>query len=138
MIIVVDTNILISALIRDSLTRRLIVSSGMNFCYPEISLHEVRKHRKLILEKSGLNEAEFDHLLERLLGYVVLIPTEVVEEHLERAKSIMLKIDPKDVVFIAVSLAFENSVIWSDDKDFDRQKDIKVIKTKQFAKLFEK
>jgi predicted nucleic acid-binding protein len=62
----------------------------------------------------------------------------VVEEHLERAKSIMLKIDPKDVVFIAVSLAFENSVIWSDDKDFDRQKDIKVIRTKQFAKLFEK
>jgi len=138
MIIVIDTNILISALIKDSITRRLIVSSGMNFCYPEISLHEIRKHKKLIMEKSGLSEKELGSLLERVLEYIVLIPTEVITEHIGEARSVMLKIDPKDVVFIATALSFKNSIIWSDDKDFERQNAIKVITTKQFAKMFEK
>ena len=138
MIFVIDTNILISAMIKDSLTRRIILGSGLNFCYPEISLHELRKYEKMIIEKSGLEKREFDDLLEKILEYVVLIPTEVIKEHLDKAKSIMLKIDPKDVVFIATALAFVNSMIWSDDKDFNRQEAINVIKTDQFAEWFEK
>lgn len=138
MIIVIDSNVLISALIRDSLTRRIIIGSGMNFVFPEISLNEIRKHEKLIREKSGLTENELDRLLVRILDYIVLVPIEVIKEHLSEAKSIMLDIDPKDVVFIAAALSFEDSIIWSDDKDFDEQDRIKVVKTKHFAKLFEK
>ncbi|MBN2331140.1 MAG: PIN domain-containing protein [Candidatus Aenigmarchaeota archaeon] len=138
MIIVIDTNVLISAMIKDSLTRRIILGSGLNFCYPEISLHELRKYEKMIIGKSGLEKREFDDLLERMLEYIVLIPTEVIKEHLERAKSIMLKIYPKDVVFIATALAFDNSMIWSDDKDFNKQDTIKIIKTNQFAEWLEK
>jgi len=138
MIIVIDTNILISALIKDSLTRRIIVSSGMNFCYPEISLHELRRHKNMVMEKSGLDEKEFESLLEKILKYVVLIPTEVIKDHLEKAKDIMSKIDPKDVVFMAVALAFENAVIWSDDRDFEKQISVGVVKTAQFARLFGK
>ena len=136
MIIVIDTNILISALIQDSLTRRIIVGSGMNFVYPEISMHEIRKYEKMIMEKSGLSKDELDRLLVRLLDYIVLVPTEVIEEHLQKAKNIMLDIDPKDVVFIAAALSFENPIIWSDDKDFDKQDKIKVVNTSQLAKLF--
>jgi predicted nucleic acid-binding protein len=138
MIIVIDTNILISALIKDSITRRIIVGSGMSFCYPEISLHEVRKYKKTIMEKSGLGQKELDLLLDNLLEYVVLIPTELIKEHLDEAKSVMLEIDPKDAVFIAAALAYGNSIIWSDDKDFHRQSRIKVIRTSQFARFFEK
>ena len=138
MIIVIDTNILISALIRDSLTRRIIIGSGMNFVYPEISLHELRKYKEMILEKSGLTADEFNRLFEGILDYIVIVPTEVIREHLKEAKYIMLDIDPKDVVFVAAALSFENPVIWSDDKDFERQDRIKIVKTKQFARLFEK
>ena len=138
MIIVIDTNVLISALIKDSLTRRIIVGYGMNFVYPEISLHEIRKHEKLIIKKSGLTVDEFHRLLARILDYVVLVPTEVIEEHVREAKSIMCDIDPKDTVFIATALSFENAVIWSEDKDFDKQDKIKVVKTRQLAGLFER
>lgn len=138
MIIIIDTNILISALIRDSLTRRIIIGSGMNFVYPEISMNEIRKHEKMIREKSGLTDKELDRLLVSILDYVILVPTEVIKEHLSEAKSIMLDIDPKDVVFIAAALSFENSIIWSDDKDFDKQDKIKIVNTNQLAKLFEK
>ena len=138
MIIVTDSNILISALIKNSLTRGIIIGSGMNFVFPEISLHEIRKHEKTILKKSGLTKNELDRLLARILDYVVLVPTEVIKEHLQEASSIMFDIDPKDVVFIATALSFENPVIWSDDKDFDKQDKIRVVKTKRLAKLFEK
>ena len=136
MIIVINTNILISALIRDSLSRRIIVGSGLNLVYPEVSMHEVRKYEKMIMEKSGLSKDELDRLLVRLLDYIVLVPTEVIKEHLQKAKSIMHYIDPKDVVFIAAALSFESPIIWSDDKDFDKQDKIKVVKTNQLAKLF--
>lgn len=138
MIVVIDSNILISALIRDSLTRRIIIASGMNFVYPEISLREIRKHKGMILEKSGLTADEFDRLFEGILDDVVLVPTEVIRDHLEEAKGVMLDIDPKDVVFVAAALSFEDPVIWSDGKDFEKQDRIRVVKTKQFARLFEK
>jgi len=120
MIVVIDTNVIISALIKDSLTRKVIIESGLNFVYPEISLHELRKHKKTIVDKSGLPEKDIDKLLDKLLEYVVLIPTEVVKSHLDEAKIIIQKIDPNDVVFIAASLAFRDAVIWSDDRDFER------------------
>ncbi len=138
MIVVIDTNILISALIKDSLTRDILIGSGMDFVYPEISLHEIRKHERLIMEKSSLTKNNLDTLLARILDYVVLVPTEVIEEHLDEARKIMLDIDPKDVVFIAAALSFENPVIWSDDRDFDKQDRVRVVKTERLARLFGK
>lgn len=48
----------------------------------------------------------------------------------------MFDIDPDDVVFIAADLGINNSIIWTDDKDFDKQTDIRIIKTKELVKLF--
>ena len=138
MIIIIDTNVLISALIRDSVTRKIIVYSGLNFYYPEISLHEIRKYKNLILKKSGLSEDDYENLLGKILEYVLLVPTEEIEEKLEEAKSIMLHIDPDDVVFIAAALSYPDSLIWSDDAHFEKQARIKVLKTYQFMKLFQK
>lgn len=51
---VIDTNILLSALIRDSTTRKIIIKSGWSFYYPEMSFHEVRKYKGLVLEMSEI------------------------------------------------------------------------------------
>jgi len=43
--IVIDTNVIISALIRDSITRKIIISSEMfNFFYPEDGIEEIMEH----------------------------------------------------------------------------------------------
>jgi len=136
MIIIVDTNVLISALIRDSVTRKILMYSGLNFYYPEISLHELRKHREMIMRKSGLSSDGYENVLGKILEYVLLIPTEEVKERLEEAKSIMLHIDPDDVVFAAAALAYPDAIIWSDDRHFEGQSKIKVVKTGQFMRLF--
>src|SRR3989344_5243093 len=132
MIIIIDTNVLISALIKDSLTRKIIVFSGLEFCYPEISLHELRKHKNLVLKKSGLKESEYENILNKLLEYITLMPTEKINEHLEEAKEIMHRIDPDDIVFIAAALCYPDSIVWSDDKHFEKQDKVKVLKTKDF------
>ncbi len=135
MIIILDTNVMVSALIKDSFTRRIIIYSGLKFCYPEISLHELRKHKNLILKKSGLSESEYEKIMSKLMEYIVLIPTEKIMGHIDEAKQIMQHIDPDDVVFIASTFSCQDSVIWSDDKHFEKQNKIKVLKTRDFVNL---
>jgi len=136
MILIIDTNILISALIRASTTRKIIVESDWEFCYPENAFHEVRKYKNLVLEKSGMNEDEYNGLLNHLLKHVKLIPEEVIQQEYDEAFQLMGKIDPDDVIFLATALSIENSKIWSDDGDFEQQYKIRILKTKDVAGLF--
>jgi len=64
--IVIDTNVLLSAMIKDSTTRRIIVNSGFDCYYPEISFHEVRKYKGLVIRKTKLTEEEYDKLYKEL------------------------------------------------------------------------
>ena len=133
--VVIDSNVLISALIKESTTRKLIVESDLEFYYPEISLHEIRKHRNLVIEKSGIGEQEYAKMLNVLLSRITLVPEEHIQQKLEEAANILNKIDPDDVVFLATALSMPDSVIWSNDKDFERQDKVKGLKTKEMIKV---
>ena len=136
--IVLDTNILISAIIKDSITRKILVESGLDFAYPEISLFELLKHKKYILGKSGYSEKEFENIINKLLGYICLVSLKIIELKLWEAKEVMKEIDVNDTVFLAAALALNKAQIWSDDKDFDRQNKVRIIKTNEMIKIFEK
>ena len=131
--VVIDTNILMSALIKDSTTRKIIVKSNLELYYPEVSLHEIRKYRSLILQKSGMNEEGFTQLFNQLLSRIKIIPEEYIHKKLDEANKILGKIDPKDVVFLATALSISDSVIWSDDRHFEKQDKVKVLKTGDLA-----
>ncbi len=134
--IIVDVNALISALLRESTSRGLIVNSGQDFGFPEPSLHKIRKYKEYILEKSGFSEFEFLIIFHSLLHFIRIIPTEEISQHLNEAKKIMEHIDPEDVTIIATALSQENSVIWSNDAHFDKQNKVFVLKTEDMVKLF--
>ena len=136
MIIIVDVNIILSALIRDSITREIILKSGQDFCFPEPSLHKIRKYKELILKKSGISEPEFSIILNSIFKFIRLIPTEEILTNWDEAKKIMGHIDPEDVTFIAAALSQNNTVIWTDDKHFDKQEKILNFKTKDMIILF--
>ena len=119
--IVLDTNVLISALIRDSATRKLIIEMEDELVYPEDGIKEIRKYKDLIIERSGLGEKEVNSLLNLLLDYIELVPHNLIKNTLNEAEDIMLEIDEKDVIFIATALVFNGAIIWSDDKDFKKQ-----------------
>ena len=136
MIIVVDVNPLISALIRDSSARSIIVSVNFDFCFPEPALQKIRKYKSYIIGKSGLSELEYLVILNTLLKFIRIIPVEEILHHWDNAKKIMEHIDPEDVTFIAAALSQEEAIIWSDDEHFKKQDKVKVIKTKDMTSLF--
>ena len=136
MILVIDTNILLAGLIKNSMVRKIIVESGWEFYYPEMSFHEVRKYKDLVLEKSGMNEEEYAELLNQLLKHITLVPEEQIKPKIEEANKLLGKVDLDDVVFLATAFSIENSKIWSDDPHLEKQNKVRVFKTKHIVKLF--
>jgi predicted nucleic acid-binding protein len=127
--IVIDTNIFISALIKEGIARQIITKSGHNLLFPEFEFEEIRKHKQEIIQKSGLSEKGFDILLLRLLNYVKIIPVNIIFNYKKQAFEIIGKIDSDDTIFVATALAF-NCPIWSEDKHFQKQNKIKILTTK--------
>ena len=82
--IVIDTNIFISALIKDSLTRNIIVNLKHNLLFPEFEFAEIKNHKIEIIKKSGLSSKEFDILLLRLLNYVKILVLSLITEILRK------------------------------------------------------
>lgn len=135
--IVVDTNIFISALIKESLTRYVIFTSKETFLFPEFEFLELKNHYSEIIDKSRLNEKEFLSLLRKLLGIVKIIRMKETFAYKERAKKIMDKIDLNDAPFIASALATK-AVIWSDDRHFKKQNEVPTYNTKEMLSLISK
>lgn len=128
--LIVDSNRLIAALIRDSASRELIFSGKFKFFTVGLGRKELEKYKQEILEKAQINEKELNTLLSMIFKKVKVISDWIIEEKFEEAKKIMDSIDPDDTPFIAASLGIENDGIWSDDKHFDKQNKVKIWKTR--------
>ena len=71
--IVIDTNIFISALIKEGLTRKLIINSQFKLFFPEYEFIEIKNNKEEIIKKSGLSETELINLIRQLLKYVKIV-----------------------------------------------------------------
>lgn len=134
--IIVDVNVFISGLFKDSTSRNIIVNANQDFCFPEHSLHKIRKYQQYIIEKAGLSKLEFLVIFHYLLKFIRIIPTEEILQHWEEAKKIMGHIDPEDVTIVAAALSQEHSIIWSNDAHFEQQDRVFVLKTEDMVTLF--
>src|SRR3989344_7541276 len=133
--IIIDVNVILSALIKDSMERKILIYSGLDFYFPKSSLDKINKYRDYVLKKSKLSLKEYDLLLTTLLGYVNLLDDDEILKKWNEARKIFGHIDPEDMIFIAAALSI-GAAILSDDNDFDRQDEIRVFKTKEFQELF--
>ena len=131
--LVIDTNIIISALIREGLTRKMILFPGIELFTPEITLKEILKHKDAIIVKSKLPKDDIDKILEVLNRNIKTIPETRWLKFYRQTTGIIGKKDPKDVPFMAVALALSVDGIWSNDSDFEIQSDIKIWKTPELA-----
>jgi len=130
--VIVDANILFSALIKDSVTRKLILEYEDLFLFPSFIFIEMQKHKYILIKKSGLSIHEFNLLLGLLLKKVIIVPNEVLRPYRKEAFKIVKDIDPDDVLFFACALAYPSSIIWSDDKALKKQSLILILNTKEF------
>lgn len=136
--IVLDSNVLFSALIKDSTTRKKIFEYEGLFLFPAIILEEAREHINLLIDKSRLNNTEFDFLLSLILNKVKIISTDELKPYREEAFKLVRDIDPDDVLFIACALANPGSIIWSNDRKLKKQAGVKVLNTSEIVHLLKK
>lgn len=134
--LVVDSNIIISAMISDSRTREILLNSNHRFYAPEFLKSEILKYEDLIVEKSGIEKREFETLLNLVLEEVEILPIESYNHKLDKAEQFIGDEDIKDIPFLAVALAKECK-IWSDDKDLKQQNKIQIKTTEQLVTKYE-
>jgi predicted nucleic acid-binding protein len=115
-------------MISDSKTREILMDSNPQFYAPEYSKTEIQKYEELIMEKSGMNQEEFDLLLDLIMENIEILAKEKYEDRLYEAKE-MLE-DPKDAPFLAAAMT-KNCRIWSDDKHLQEQQEIEAVTTEQ-------
>ena len=132
--VVIDTISIISALIKNGISRRIIVSPAIQFITPDHSLKEISKYKELICKKAKINSNEFDIILNLLFEKITIMPKEEYEEFFDTAKTLID--DKNDMPFIALCLASKADGIWSDDTHFKTSKEITIYRTRELALAF--
>ena len=101
--IVIDTNMVMAALIKDSKARETIMSSKFEFVSPDFVLDEIYKYEDYICQKAGLSKEEFELLMALIFEKISVIADDEYEACKEDAKAI-IKEDAKDVPYVACYL----------------------------------
>jgi len=117
-VLVIDANVLFSALIKGEFTLQLIYllkSAGYKLVSPKAVLDEIEENKEKILKYSEFSSEEIDFILELLGEVIEFIPKERLERYFEEAKKICS--DKDDVPYLALALSLGKVFIWSNDKD---------------------
>ena len=130
--IVVDTNILISSLIKSVRIRELICSQKLILYAPEHIIAECLRHKTEIIDLAGIEIYDFNKLIAILLGKINIVPEEEFKLFIKEA--LKLVTHPEDAPFIAVALAM-NIPLWTDDKALKQQSIVKIFTTGELFNL---
>ena len=130
--IVVDSNILFAALIKQGKTAELLFRNDFSLYAPEFLLEEFKEYKKILENKTDRTEEDFSILLTILQHRITFITKEEIDPFLEEAK--LISPDLKDITYLALALKL-NCSLWSNDKALKQQSRIKVYNTNEIALL---
>lgn len=116
--IVVDANIIISAFLGGK-PRFLLFDPRFEFMTTQFTIKEVEKYIPLISQKSGVSEKEIKKGISLLP--LKIVSRDYYENYLIRANSLIEKIDKDDIDILALYLK-KNTFLWSEDKDFEKNR----------------
>ena len=133
-ILVVDANVVIAALVKNGKVREILLSDKFKFVAPDFLKEETLKYTDLIMQKSGLAKDDLDLLITLMFQEIETVPKSEYQSKLPRAEKIM-KNDVKDAPYVACHLALKSDGIWTNDSDYDGKPELKVFKTEYLLKL---
>lgn len=134
--IVVDTNRIIAALVKDSTTRTILFDKSFKFLTSDYAITEIQEHKDELKAKTNLNDEEFEILLALIFEHIGVIPKSIYENHMEDYKNEISDLD--DIPVLATAIATEADGIWAHDPHFEQQKKVKVFRNIDLLKLSEK
>ena len=117
--IILDSNILFSALLKpDGRIAEILLNPA--FSLEKLACHflyvEIFKHKEKLLKLSKLEENDLLQILYEIVKKITFISEELIPtDTFEQACKLVADIDPKDAVFVALSLHLD-VWLWSGDK----------------------
>lgn len=130
--LVVDTNVVFSALIAGGVTREILLTGEHGFFAPEHFFAEFRGNQAAVRSKTGLSESELDLLLHLLFERIRIVPRIEFEDNVTEAEDAIGAADPDDVPFLALAMHV-NAEVWSDDEHFQQQDAVRVWRTHELV-----
>lgn len=138
--IVLDSNIVFSALLSKDNISKLILTSGRLEIYScNFLFLEIFKHKEKLQRLSNLDDDQLLNQFENILSCITFIKEESIPANIFRdAYDLCRNIDEKDTPFVALAL-FTGSALLTGDKILSealKQKGFSVISISEIQKIF--
>ena len=130
--LVIDSNILFAALLKDSGTSDILFKHALYA--PEFIFEEFKKYKNYLKGKTKRTEESFIELFNLFERNVILIPKEEINPFIKQAEKISP--DAKDVPYLALALKLRCS-LWSNDGNLkEKQNKVQVYSTEELVRMF--
>jgi len=136
--IIIDTNVLLSFLLTNGITRRIIAENPDVFITPEYCFEELWEHRDR-WNKNALPDSELLNIVNDVKRlFVMAVPCDVYDPYISDGEK--LTDDKEDAPIIALALSVDNEGVWTYNTKHFRQEvfgeRIRVLSTKDVIKLY--
>ena len=136
--LVIDTNILIAALLRDSTTRRILMTAPIEFVAPPHVFQELLEHIAEIKKRARIPFEQLHEVLKLLHDNVGPVEIDTVPDALGEARRIIGGVDSEDIPIIAAALSVKCDGIWSEDVHLRKQDQIRIWRTKDLLHFIDR
>lgn len=126
--LVIDTNRIIAALIKEGAARDILRRHEAQFYTVEHALSTSSRYRQDLYTRMNVDERTFDQAVTLVMSIIHVIPEEQYAPHIHAATKALGHVDMEDVPFLALAIAL-NVDIWSNDKHLQQQHLVKVWTT---------
>ncbi|MEK6927377.1 MAG: PIN domain-containing protein [Nanoarchaeota archaeon] len=130
--LVIDANILFSALIKTGNTAKLLLNPLYRFYAPEFIFTEFAKYEKYILEKTHKTKEEFYDILKIFKEIINTISIIEILPFMDNGNAISP--DEKDSAYFALAVML-NCPIWSNDKKLKEQNIVKIYSIEELLRI---
>jgi len=138
--LIVDASILFSFFNKSSARRNVfkkLLDIGCNLISPKFVLEELFNNKLKIMHFAKITESEFKEIFSELNNDLNVMEEESYKKSLSEANKISPhgEQETKDAPYFALSLAYNEVPIWSDEEAFNNQSSIEIFTTKQLDEL---
>lgn len=141
MIVVIDTNIVFSALLNPkSNIGEILIDAGneFEFCAPEMLILELNKYKSKIEQHTKLSKTQIRIIRNIILESIHFISEELIsKESWNTAFSLTKDVDENDTPFVALAIEL-NTSLWSGDKKLsklNKERTSLIINTTELRKI---
>lgn len=132
--LVVDANVLFAALIGRDKTHELFFEDKIRLLAPSKLITEFENNKEMIAEKGKVSISELMVAFSILKEKIDIFPTDNISSEI-RNRAEKLAPHKKDIPYFALALSM-GSAIWSREKSFKKQKEVKVYSPSELVDMF--